>query len=171
MAAPVNPVTSVLPLMVCGRPSSCAVRAVIAERLAPVSSTSRYGPLPSIITGAQIHPMRSRRVGATNFGSLVSTITSESSSAGLATPGDEVCAPGGEDVDASGVVVELAPGPFGAVGAETTGLAVEATGPEAAAAAVVAGTGAPLGAGAESAASGPKAATPKRQPQTTARVI
>ncbi len=40
-AEPVNPVTTVLPSSEGLVPSSCAVRAVTAEWLAPVSSTSR----------------------------------------------------------------------------------------------------------------------------------
>ena len=80
MAVPVKPVTRMLLSVVSSESISCAVRAVIAERLAPVSSTMRYGPLPSIITGAQMRPMRSRRVGAAYFGSVVWTMTSVSSS-------------------------------------------------------------------------------------------
>ncbi len=48
-----------------GRPSSAATLVEIAERLAPVSSTRRYGPMPLISTGAQMRPIRSRVVGAT----------------------------------------------------------------------------------------------------------
>ena len=48
-----------------GSPASSTTRCVTAERLAPVSSTSRYGPLPLISTGAQMRPMLSRVLGAT----------------------------------------------------------------------------------------------------------
>ena len=56
---------------------------VMAERLAPVSRTSRKGPLPLIVTGAQIRPIRSRRVGATKRGSGARTTISDKSSLGV----------------------------------------------------------------------------------------
>ena len=101
IAEPVKPVTRVAPSSAGGLPMSCAVRVVIAERLAPVSSTSRYGPLPSISTGAQMRPIRSRRVGATNFGSVVCTMISWSSSCALgAGTGGRGGAPVGSSVSA-----------------------------------------------------------------------
>ena len=54
-------------------PSSSTTRAVSAEWLAPVSSTRRNGPWPLTLTGAQMRPILSRRVGATNRGSSAVT--------------------------------------------------------------------------------------------------
>jgi hypothetical protein len=42
-----------------------ATRAMMHERLAPVSSTRRKGPRSLMYTGAQMRPIRSRRVGDT----------------------------------------------------------------------------------------------------------
>src|SRR5215469_8606999 len=78
-------------------PSASATPAVTAEWLAPVSSTSRKGPLPSISTGAQIRPIWSRSVGATYLGSGASMSTS---GRGSSTPGIFVTVP-----DAAGVPV------------------------------------------------------------------
>ncbi len=49
-------------------PSSATTRAVSAEWLAPVSSTRRNGPWPLIVTGAQMRPILSRRVGRDEAG-------------------------------------------------------------------------------------------------------
>ena len=48
-----------------GIPNARATDPVTPERLAAVSSTSRNGPLSPIMTGAQMRPIRSRRVGDT----------------------------------------------------------------------------------------------------------
>jgi hypothetical protein len=61
---PVTPCSRTASALI-GRLSSAATLLEMAERLAPVSSTSRYGPIPLISTGAQMRPMRSRVVGAT----------------------------------------------------------------------------------------------------------
>ena len=57
-------------------PSFSTTRAVSAEWLAPVSSTRRNGPWPFTVTGAQMRPILSRRVGATKRGSSAVTATS-----------------------------------------------------------------------------------------------
>ena len=98
-ALPVKPVTCASLSGLIGMPSSCAALAVIAEPVAPVSSTRRKGPLPSIITGAQIRPIRSRRVGATYFGSGACTMTSARVSA-VAAGGAGAGAAGGRGVSA-----------------------------------------------------------------------
>ena len=65
MAVPVTPRTRTVDVVLAPSPSVSATFWITAERLAPVSSTSRKGPWPFRYTGAQILPMRSRRVGAT----------------------------------------------------------------------------------------------------------
>jgi hypothetical protein len=59
-------------------PKAIATIAVTPELVAPVSSTNLNGPRPLMRTGAQILPIRSRRVGATYLGSRVCTMISAS---------------------------------------------------------------------------------------------
>jgi hypothetical protein len=61
-----------------GSPNASATIAVTPELLAPVSSTNLKGPRPLMITGAQILPIWSRRVGETYLGSRVCTMISAS---------------------------------------------------------------------------------------------
>ncbi len=90
--------------------SRLTMNGVMAEWLAPVSSTRRNGPLPLIFTGAQMRPIRSRSVGATYTGSGASMITSERVSSGADAAGVGVgagVAPGAR-VAVAGVRVAVA---------------------------------------------------------------
>ena len=77
-------------------PSSSTTRAVSAEWLAPVSSTRRNGPWPLTLTGAQMRPILSRRVGATKRGS--SAVTAMSSSTTGARQRAPACRSFGQEI-------------------------------------------------------------------------
>ena len=63
---PVTPFSSNTPWSLGSRPRRSTSSGDSVVWLAPVSTTSRNGPCPLIITGATIRPMRSRRVGEAN---------------------------------------------------------------------------------------------------------